>query len=33
VDSVVNGDAQNHRHYDHRYHVKRHSRKAHDATD
>ena len=33
VDGVVNGDAQNHRHYDHRYHVERHSRIAHDTAD
>ena len=33
VDGVVNGDAQNHRHDDHRYHVKRHSRITHDTAD
>ena len=33
VDGIVNGDTQNHRHYDHCYHVERHSLIAHDATD
>ena len=33
VDGVIDGDAQNHRHHDHRYHVERHARIAHDAAN
>ena len=33
VNGVVDGDAQDHRHYKHRYHVERQARIAHDASN